>query len=111
MLRKVYSEVGFACNTVEGVLKFFLMNVDRHVRAAEIVEAASVIEMKVPHDYSLDIGDFMASLRNLRLKLLFRVVIGLGEDVVQRGSPALRVVFAASCLKQNQALGWMLNEG
>lgn len=110
MLRKVYTQVGFACHAVKGVFELFLMDIDRHVCAAEIFKAASVVEMEMSHDDRRHVGNFMASLCNLRLEFLVRVVVGLGENVVQRSPPILRIVFTSPCLKQYQPFSWMFDE-
>ena len=86
-----------------------LMNVNRDIGSFEMFQSTSMIQMQMAHYDCLDVFDIMACLFNLILDLMVFGVFNSGEDVVQRSTPDLWIVLAASGLKEDETFGRMFD--
>lgn len=70
MLRKIGTRVP--------LVGFSLVDIYRHIRAAEVIKTPCMA-----HYHCFDIGHFVNRLLDLSLELVIRLVVHLGEDVIQ----------------------------
>ena len=81
------------------------MHINRHIRAAEILQPARMIEMQVPDDDGLDVLDVVARLGDGGGQLVLGLVADAREEVVERGAPGGRVVLSGARLEEDEAFG------
>jgi hypothetical protein len=58
------------------------VDVDRDVRALEVLQASRVVEVQVAHDDGFDVFDGVPCLGDLRGEFVVGLVVDSGEDVV-----------------------------
>ena len=91
IFRQVHSNVTLRGDGIIRMFELLFMDVYRYSGAFEVFQTSSVIEMHMAHDDSLHVLNIMASLFDLRWKLVIRLVVHSGEYVVQRDSPHLPI--------------------
>lgn len=70
---------------VEGMLQFQFVDVDGHIGPDEVLQPTAMVEVQVTNDHRLYVLDAMPCLGNGLVKIvLFRVVVDLGKDIVDR---------------------------
>ena len=107
---KIDAEIGLGGHAIEGVLQLRLMNINRNIRAAEVLQASSVIEMQMPHYDRLDVFDVVACFGYGSGELMVFCVVHAGEDVVEWSTPDCRVVFAGASFEKDEAFGRVVDQ-
>lgn len=89
IVRQIDAQVGLGSNSPASMLELFFVDVNGNVSSDKVLKAASVVEMQMTEEYSLDVLDIVTGGLNGGRELVFFVVDGAREDVVQRRTPIL----------------------
>ncbi|GAO50598.1 hypothetical protein G7K_4722-t1 [Saitoella complicata NRRL Y-17804] len=108
---EVNAVIGFRRDGPESVFQLIVMDPDLDVRALEVLQSTSVIEVEVSDDDVLDILDIIPGSLDRGRQLVFLAVDDQGEDVGDGRGPLDLDVLGTSSLPQNQTLGRVLNQG
>lgn len=93
--REVDTKVSPRGDRPASVLEFFLVDVNWHIGANEMLEATSVIEVQVANDNSLDILDVITGGFNRSWEALVFPVFNTREYIGYGSAPLLRPIVSA----------------
>lgn len=110
-MRQVDANVGTGGNGPEGRGELSFMNPDFGIRGVqELVQATSMVEMKMSNDDLLDILDTITGGLNGRTEFMVRLIVHTGEDIRCSWTPDSRIILATTCLPQDQTFMRMLDQ-
>ncbi len=92
------------------MFKLQFVNVDRDICSPEIGESACMVEMKVAHDHCLDILDVVTGLFDRLVEFLVWRIVDSCEEIIERGSPDIRIIRTSSGFEEDQSFRWMLDQ-
>ena len=110
IMRQIGPIVRLGRHAVKRMLELDLVHVNRHLRAAEVLQPAGVIEMQVPDDHHLHVLDVVARPRDGGGQLVLRAVVDAREDVVDGRAPGLGVVLAGAGFEEDESFGRVLDQ-
>jgi hypothetical protein len=108
---EVDTDISAGGNRPEGRSELQIVHPDLDVLAIqEKIQTARVVQVQVTNDDLLDILNLVAGRLDLRVQLVLGLVAHAGEDIRQLGTPNCRVVFAGTCLPEDQAFVRVLDQ-
>ena len=86
------------------------MDVNGYISPTKVFKTSSMVKMQVADDHRFHILDVVPGLGDSGGELMFRLVVYAREDVVDRRTPDVGVIFAGSGLKEDEAFGRVVDE-
>ena len=110
VVRQIDAKIRLGSHAIEGVLQLCLMNVNRNIRATEVFQTSSVIEMQMSHYDRLDIFDVVACFFYGSGELMVFCIIYAGKDIVEWSTPDCRVFFAGPSFEEDEAFNRVVDQ-